>query len=337
MSGRHATFAQSAHHHRGERGAAAASAGKEAADDSINTVQIEGLVLMKIIKHCKESFPDVVTGQLLGLDVKRTLEVTNCFPVPRPATSGEEEEETEDDGVLYQMDMMKCLRLVNVDVNSVGWYHSTYMGSFVNEEFIKQLFNFQSSIKKSVVLIYDPLRTRQGKLSLRALRLTDDFMQLLKTVNFSQDSLTRLGLSFDNIFEELPIRIHNSLLSEALLYDLEQGQHTLKCDFDRFDLSLNPFLEKNMELIIEELDNLGLEQTRFQQYQRAYNRQQQKRHSDADGPTPEDPHHKQIAEPSRLESLLITSQINSYCSQINQFSGHGIGKLFLLGSLHKPV
>ena len=38
--------------------------------------------MLKIIKHCKEFAPTLVTGQLLGLDVGSVLEVTNCFPFP---------------------------------------------------------------------------------------------------------------------------------------------------------------------------------------------------------------------------------------------------------------
>jgi len=38
---------------------------------------------MKLIKHCHENLPDLVTGQLLGLDVNSTLEVTNSFPFPQ--------------------------------------------------------------------------------------------------------------------------------------------------------------------------------------------------------------------------------------------------------------
>lgn len=39
-------------------------------------------VALKIIKHCKECWPTLVTGQLLGLDIGSILEVTNCFPFP---------------------------------------------------------------------------------------------------------------------------------------------------------------------------------------------------------------------------------------------------------------
>ncbi|RWW23328.1 hypothetical protein BHE74_00057067 [Ensete ventricosum] len=55
----------------------------------LRVVQMEGLVnleslyaVLKIIKHCNEFSPALVTGQLLGLDVGSVLEVTNCFPFP---------------------------------------------------------------------------------------------------------------------------------------------------------------------------------------------------------------------------------------------------------------
>jgi translation initiation factor 3 subunit H len=43
----------------------------------IAQVQLDGLVLLKIIKHCKENFPEHVAGSLLGLDVEDTLQVTH--------------------------------------------------------------------------------------------------------------------------------------------------------------------------------------------------------------------------------------------------------------------
>jgi hypothetical protein len=46
----------------------------------IRKVQLEGLVVLKIIKHCQENFPMTVMGQLLGMDIDETLEITNCYP-----------------------------------------------------------------------------------------------------------------------------------------------------------------------------------------------------------------------------------------------------------------
>lgn len=64
----------------------AAAAKRETREKELKGVQLTGLVLLKIIKHCNSSLPSMVTGQLLGLDVGSTLEVTDCFPFPvRPS------------------------------------------------------------------------------------------------------------------------------------------------------------------------------------------------------------------------------------------------------------
>lgn len=49
---------------------------------SLKAVQLDGQVVLKIMQHCNESQPQLVTGQLLGLDVGHTLEVTDCFAFP---------------------------------------------------------------------------------------------------------------------------------------------------------------------------------------------------------------------------------------------------------------
>ncbi len=54
----------------------------QAKDTRLRTVQLEGHVILKIVKHCQECAPNLVTGQLLGLDVGQTLEVTDSFPFP---------------------------------------------------------------------------------------------------------------------------------------------------------------------------------------------------------------------------------------------------------------
>lgn len=92
---------------------------------------------MKIIKHAKDNLPYLVTGQLLGLDFGPKLEVSDCFPFPNNSSTGETAEETaEADSVEYQWEMMKCLREVNIDNNTVGWYQSAYLGSFLNEVYL---------------------------------------------------------------------------------------------------------------------------------------------------------------------------------------------------------
>jgi translation initiation factor 3 subunit H len=83
--------------------------------------------------------------------------------------------------------MMRCLREVNVDNNTVGWYQSTYLGSYLNESMIETQYNYQVTIPKCVVVVFDPLRSSHGALSLKALRLTEAFMALYKDKVFTQE------------------------------------------------------------------------------------------------------------------------------------------------------
>jgi len=319
-------------------------------ETTLKVVQLEALVVCKIVSHCRENLPELVTGQLLGLDIDSTLEVTNSFPFP--SRMEEEEADTDVMGAEYQLEMMRCLREVNVDNNTIGWYTSTYMSSFLSEATIETQFNYQERIKKGVVLIYDPLKSAQGVLSLKAFRITQPFMDLYKTQTFTKESLAKADLSFTDVFEEIPIKIHNSHLVNAFLFELEEDL-SFNSDFDRLYLSTNAFLEKNLEFLNECLDDLATEQNKFQYYQRSIAKQQAQQHAwlqkrrgenavrkmNGEEVLPEeDPHlpiFKIIPEPSRLESLLITNQINDYCKQINQFAGNSFTKLFLVGGLHK--
>ena len=104
---------------------------------------------MKIVKHCTESFPALVSGQVLGLDVNGVLEVTNCFSYPQ-----DKEEDDSKAGQKYQVQMMKNLREVNVDNNSVGWYQSAYYGSFLSMSMLQSQYHYQLNIPKSVAIVF---------------------------------------------------------------------------------------------------------------------------------------------------------------------------------------
>ena len=110
------------------------------------------------MKHAKQSTPKQVTGSLLGLDQDGELEVTHAFPSP---DAGEDDDGSATDD--YQLEMMKMLREVNVDNNTVGWYQTTYLGSFCTPFMIETQYQYQASISKNtVVLVYDPLQTSKA-------------------------------------------------------------------------------------------------------------------------------------------------------------------------------
>jgi len=170
-------------------------------------------VVLKIIKHCRESLPTFVAGCVLGLGMENTLEVTNCFPFP----SDSEDPSAGISGQEYLMEMLKAMRdvrcvsgmdcvwctvltavvdcgmcgsmlrafQVNVDHQQVGWYQSTYMGQYCTHELIATQFEYQENLgDNAVVILYDPLRTSHGSFSLKAYRLTDKFMGLYRVEKF---------------------------------------------------------------------------------------------------------------------------------------------------------
>lgn len=304
---------------------------------------------MKIVKHCQDerSAGEVVQGVLLGLIQNNKLEITNCFPFPS-SRAGDDDDE---DDVNYQMEMMRRLRAVNVDHLHVGWYQSTYLGSFINRNLLDSQFSYQSSIEESVVLIYDPLKTSQGMLSLKVFRLSDKMMTMYKDEEFSAEKLAKSGLSFEAMFEEIPLVIRNSSLVNSLLCEIEVlSPHTQTDNF--LSLSTGSYLEKNVRLLMATVDELCQDANKFNNHLRNVARQQQQkeafiqrrqlensqRQNRGDPPLQDEDLSKifkPLQSPSRLDYLLLSQQVNTYSKQVNQFATHSFGKLFLAQALQE--
>ncbi|CAN6462767.1 unnamed protein product [Victoria cruziana] len=228
------------------------------------------------------------------------------------------------------------------------------MGSYQTVELIETFMNYQENIRRCVCIIYDPSRSSQGVLALKALKLTDAFMDLYRTSNLNGEKLREKNLTWVDIFEEIPIKVSNSALISAFMSELEPEAPVSQCDYDRLALSTNPFMERNLEFLIECMDDLSMEQQKFQFYYRNLSRQQaqqqawiQKRRAEnmarkaaGEEPLPEEdpsnPIFKPLPEPSRLDSFLITNQISNYCTQIHGYV-EGFSYSFLSHSLDASV
>ncbi|XP_014678173.1 PREDICTED: eukaryotic translation initiation factor 3 subunit H-like [Priapulus caudatus] len=311
----------------------------------IACVQLDGLVILKIIKHCEEVGSELSQGVLLGLLIGNCLEITNCFPFPRNAL-----DDPEFDEVQYQMEMMRHLRYVNIDHLHVGWYQSTFFGGFVSKALLDSQFQYQHSIEESVVLVYDPLRTTQGYLSLKAYRLTPQTMAIYETMDFSPENIKQTKMAFSTIFEEVPIFIKNSHLVNGLTLEVEDSSSEPTETYNFLDLATSSVLEKNLKLLMDTVDELCQDSNKFHNHFRQAMKQNQakqqhvqKRHQEnairtakGEPPLPEEDINKlfkPLPAPHRLDSLLQSGQVKSYCDQINQFSCQGLGKMFLAEAL----
>ena len=154
-------------------------------------------MILKILKHCRESFPATVAGTLLGIEAEGVCEVTHSFASPASA---------DDDHVTR---MIKALRETNVDNMAVGWYSSTYLGSFYTKDNVEHQAEYQAEVPNSVLLVYDNVPTAQGLLSIKALRLTKSFMEEWRNQGrLGSEAFTRLPPSA--VFEELPVKVRGA-------------------------------------------------------------------------------------------------------------------------------
>ncbi|KAF7691162.1 eukaryotic translation initiation factor 3 subunit H-B [Silurus meridionalis] len=315
-------------------------------ESAVKQVQIEGLVVLKIIKHYQEEGQgsEVVQGVLLGLVVDDRLEITNCFPFPQHT-----EDDADFDEVQYQMEMMRSLRHVNIDHLHVGWYQSTFFGSFMSRALLDSQFSYQHAIEESVVLIYDPIKTAQGSLSLKAYRLTPKLMEICKEKDFSAECLKKASVGYDNMFEEVPIVIKNSHLISVLLWELE-NKSTVVEKHELLSLSSSSHLEKSLQMLMDRVDEMCQDINKYNNYSRSLSKQQQQKHqyvqrrqqentqrqSRGEPPLPEEDLTKLFKPPQpppRMDSLLIAGQINTYCQTVKEFTSQNLGKLFMAEAL----
>ncbi|KAI4864191.1 eukaryotic translation initiation factor 3 subunit-like protein [Hypoxylon rubiginosum] len=346
-------------------------------DTPFKTVQVESLVVLKIVKHCSNSFPTAATGSIVGMDKDGVLEVTNTFPFPTVDVASTEGSHQNDASALaaaaprakanivYQNDMIRHLKEVNVDANNVGWYTSATMGNFVNTSFIENQYHYQRENERTVALVHDVSRSSQGALSLRAFKLTQNFMTAFKEGKFTTENLQKSKLSFKDILVEFPINVHNSHLLTSFLHQLpapptaedvtmptsladlrrDHVRMPLYPSADILDLSIDPFLEKTCDLLLDSIESHYTELNNHQYYQRQLAREQTKitawqtkRKAENAGrvaakqqPLPEDEWQrifKLPQEPSRLEGMLNAKQVEQYSKQIDGFTANVSAKMF---------
>ena len=331
------------------------SAAKQKRFQPIQEVVIDGLAVLKIVKHCNDNYPSMVAGSLLGIDIEDQLEVTYVYPFPAPQSKADLDADTveEMDGGEYQFEMMKMLQKVNIDNNCVGWYTSVYFGSMFTMDVVNIQFSHQSSeelTENCVVIMFDPVQTKKGSLVLKAYRLSDKFIAMRK-------SKLNYFIKPSQILVEVPLKIKNSGYVTAFLDSLKTNySEQLNCDFDLLSLTgAEAYAEKSLELMGTVVDDLLHEQQKFQQYSklsakgrqeytRAYNKrvaENQERKENGERVLSLDIRDlglKPLPEaPPRGEQLLSLGQLSIYCKQMNEYTASNLNKLILTSQLNNAT
>jgi len=308
-------------------------------------VQIEGLVLLRIIKHCQTHYPQkqAVAGQLLGVLHKSVLEVTNCFPSLLNATKSVNAE--------YLRRMTEFMVTVREDSNAVGWYRSAIDGLIFTPETIEGQFNLQKQNPAAVLIMYDPSATTRGRLVLRSFRLSDKFMTFYESKEYSASKIQNMDMSSKEIFQELPLKVHNSHLVHGFLFELRESK-AISCEFERLHHSHANSLVNNLRSLATCIDEYGNESQKFKQYwtklykkkklREAQLLKQLERQKELRSQGRRDIGLQGIdeelmsePEPPRLDSIALSTQMHHHTSEVEQSVLQGLSKLWLTQGLHQ--
>jgi translation initiation factor 3 subunit H len=316
----------------------------------IKQVQMDALCLLKILKHYQDSFPNVASGQLIGLDERGTLEVTNSFPVPV-----QKESEDEDTALSFREQMFSNLKSMNYEDQSVGLYQSITDGSVISSISLMELqYDYQKEYSQSIHLIIHAPRHSNDSVALTALRLTDKFMNFFEQKVFTSKTLRESEIGVEDIFEQVPVVIQNYPLLEAMYQHVSINSELLFKDILASSALENPspavsekhsekYFEKQMESLIELVDFQGQENWKWQHWFRQYSKEYQKCIAHSQKLQQENqknleehkkllyseqdliPNSPQLArlsqnEPGRLETLVFLNQMNTYRKQMEELA-----------------
>jgi len=327
------------------------------ADIPLTAVQLDGMVVSKIIKHTSEALSSVVHGLLLGLDLDGILEVSNSFPLPHYA--GDEDEKSTKNPGRYQASMLRSLKEVRADDSVIGFYQSTTMGAFFNQALVDTQAIHQEKLRHGgVVIVHDISQTTRGNASFRAFRLSKHFLDAYKRKNFGTQSLINHKLTFSSVLEEIPLKIRTNALLDAFLGTLAEPHRSsvpdahpadafpsaLPPSFSTLDLG-NAALTKNLEHTIEAMDSYRTEEgnlaylsrqivrekARAESYLTKRKEENAMRVTQGLAPLPEEDVNRLFKippEPSRLESMLLLGQVDAYAKTLEGTSSTSLVKMY---------
>jgi len=249
-------------------------------ESKVVKVQIDSVVIMKLVKHVDSEFysgmsdvaGEACQGILTGLIVPedQRLEITNCFPAPRPELLVDSDDPAQIIAQSYEekqseiMDMLRRFRQMNIDYELVGFYQAHLFGACYTQDMLESLAEYQANLSEAVVLVYDPVSTRQGKLSIRALRLNPKAFDLCQNTEWSPEAVKSSGVTYSTVLEELPVSIKNSHLMNVMLSELTLLQP--KKSDAHLELGSRNGLEKALRAMITDVEELNKSITAFNKY-----------------------------------------------------------------------
>ncbi|CAJ0574378.1 unnamed protein product, partial [Mesorhabditis spiculigera] len=305
----------------------------------------------------KEIAGESCQGLLTGLVTaeEERLEITNCFATARsePVLDDESAQPTnnQNEEVKQQemLDMLRKFRNMNIDYELVGFYQVHPFGACFNQDLVDSLNEYQTSFKDGVVLIYDPVKTRQGQLSLKAYRLSVAALDLCAKGDWSPEAVKAVSLTYETMFEELPITIKNSRLTNVMIAELALAPGKVpEKTAAHLELGTKRSLEKCVRTMMSNIDEMNKSIGAFTKYTSEKQRHDANIFNMTQKREVENEQRKQRGEPpisfddikrlkgptlqtknGMLESFLASADTEALAEFCTKVTGENIAKLFL--------
>lgn len=160
--------------------------------------------------------------------------------------------------------------------------------------------------------------------------------------------LTASGITSNNIYTEIPIRITHTGLSSVFLDQLSQSPLYSNKKYD-LNLSYNSYLEHHIEYLQKSVFSVAsdLEErvkyenevrttlSNIKKYQQEKAAEYEVKGIEMTDNNSLPPELKYPVEPPHMKTLLETNQIRNYCDRVNEYSEQSLKKLFLVGNINK--
>lgn len=239
------------------------------------SIKIQSSVLLSLIRHTSENYPSLFSGTLLGFDDEEgSIDITHAYPYPYP-DQYEGGSFRSRNGTKYQKDILDSLKKLGYGLEFQGWFQSTISGNFATTQLVEGLAQQQLTNKNSFIIIHN-MSSVGKEVELRALRLSSNFLEAFIDGKWKSRDLEQHKLSFLNIFDELPIKVHNQALTNLYLADSDLCA-TQEEEFDILNLSSNQNVTAQLlESLYSQVDSFNYDQTNFNYYQRVYLKEQSK-------------------------------------------------------------
>lgn len=249
------------------------ASGKAYQAPTAESLEIEGSVLLSILRHTSENYPSLYSGTLLGFeDDNGSVDITHAYPFPYP-DQYEGGSLRSRSGSKYQSEILETLRELGEGVDFQGWFQSTISGSFVTPQLVEALAQQQLVSKNFFILIHN-MASIGKDIDLKALRLSENFLNTYLEGKWKIKDLESHKLSFLNIFEEITINVHNQHLVNLYLADTEEPSSFGISENLTFNSNFN-MTTQLLENLCNQIDSYNFDQTNFNYYQR----QLQKEHT----------------------------------------------------------